>query len=76
MGASEGRRCWTRVGRRRSSAEAAALTSEVQLRSDQILTCFTASVHVTHDGPADLRADTSPREDKESSSSSSHLANG
>lgn len=46
------------------SAEAygATLTTEVQLRSGQILTCFTASVHVTYNSPADLRADGSPHQ--------------
>lgn len=51
------------------SAEAyvATLTTEVQLRSGQILTCFTASVHVTYNSPADLRADGSPHQKEFSS---------
>lgn len=43
-----------------AAAYAATLTSQGLLRSDQTLTCFTASVHVTYDSPADLRADRSP----------------
>lgn len=48
------------------SAEAygATLTTEVRPRSGQILTCFTASVHVTYNSPANLRADGSPHQDK------------
>lgn len=46
-----------------SSVSAAAygtmLTTKLQLRSDQILTRLAASIHVTNDGPADLRVDES-----------------
>lgn len=53
---------------RRSSVSAeaygATLTTEVRPHSGQILTCFTASVHVTYNSPANLRADGSPHQDK------------
>lgn len=48
---------------RRSSVSAAAydtmLTTKLKLHSDQILTRLAASIHVTYDSPADLRADNS-----------------
>lgn len=48
---------------RRSSVSAAAysstLTTQLLLCSDQILTCFAASVHVTYDRSTDLSADES-----------------
>lgn len=40
-----------------AAAYSSTLTTELRLRSDQILTRPAASVHVTHDGPADLSAD-------------------
>lgn len=65
-GTEMGRTCWTHARRWRRSpvsaaAYAATLTSRVELRSHHILTCFAASVHVTDDCPAHLRADRSRR---------------
>lgn len=42
-----------------AAAYGTMLTTKLQLRSDQILTGLAASIHVTYDSPADLRADKS-----------------